>query len=136
MDVILAGMARHPDDRPSSAAAFGRRLQQVQDELGHSRTPLAVPASPSQPPPTDDLEPVLDEANDDADTMTVARASSGTPPRTGHPRSGTVGDDAPACQRAITSTATGVIAVVGLAVVAWLATSGDQQPAPTPTSPG
>lgn len=135
VDMILAAMARHPDDRPSSAAAFGRRLQQVQDELGHSRTPLAIPTSPSPSPPTDDLAPVLDESNEDADTMTVARASGGPPPRTGHPRSGPGAEDAPTRDRGIASVAAGVIAVVGLAAVAWLATTGDDQPAPAPTSP-
>ena len=92
-DVIEAGLAKDPDDRPQSAQAFGERLQAVQAGHGLAPTALrlaptstatsaAVAASTADPPASTtapDAEPV--RTDPDRDTRaglrgeTVARSS-------------------------------------------------------------
>ena len=53
-DLLLAGLAKDPDERPQSAAAFGEALQAVQRAHGVAVTPLrlvaATHATPTAPP--------------------------------------------------------------------------------------
>jgi hypothetical protein len=44
VDCLRAALAKQPDERPSSAAAFGAALQQVQADLGLAPTPIPVDA--------------------------------------------------------------------------------------------
>lgn len=41
-DALRRAMAKQPDDRPASAAAFGAELQGIQVQLGHPKTTLPV----------------------------------------------------------------------------------------------
>ncbi len=57
---LAVALARRPEDRFESAAAFGRALQAVERDLGLARTPLVVPEAPDTrpagPPPAEDPE--------------------------------------------------------------------------------
>ena len=94
-DLLVAGLAKDPDDRPTSAAAFGEALQAVQRERGLAVTPLrlaasapatppapVVPPSPPVPVPTGGPEapatpaPTPDPDRDDQATITLAPAAA------------------------------------------------------------
>ena len=47
VDVLRVAMAKRPEDRFGSTAAFGERLQQLQVELGFARTDLVTGAGPA-----------------------------------------------------------------------------------------
>lgn len=128
---ILAAMARQVDDRPSSAAALGRRLQEVQEELGLARTPLAIATTATEASTVaDDLAPALD-GNESGGTVTVARAAGGPAPAPAT----TSTQEVPSRNRSVASIAAGTAAVVGLAAVAWLATTGTDDPEPPVIEP-
>lgn len=130
-ETIRAAMARQADDRPSSAAALGRRLQELQEELGQTRTPLAVAAEAPAPAPDAYAMAADRRLDDDGETMTVARAAAGASTRTAPST-----DPAPSRTRVLVSTGVGALVVAGLVVAAVLGTRGgeevDADPTPSP----
>lgn len=126
-DAVRSAMARQADDRPSSAAALGRRLQELQEELGQTRTPLAVAAS--DPAPAADAYAVSADhrVDDDGETMTVARAAADSRAPVEEP-------PPPSRTRVLVSTGAGLVVVAGLVVAGVLAVRGGDEATPSPTT--
>ena len=114
---LLRGLAKRPEDRPASAASFGRLLQEVQDQLGAQRTPLTVAMEASTDPDSRTLPGLDDDAG-----ATIARASTA--------RTDPVADaeDDPAARasrrRRLMSLAAGAVVVAGTVVVGATVLSG------------
>ena len=74
---ILQGLAKRPEERPASAASFGRLLQAAQEGIGMGRTELAV----ARQTVDDDLTVAREHATgvdlpDDDESATMARVSA------------------------------------------------------------
>ena len=85
-DLLVAGLAKDPDDRPQSAAAFGEALQAIQRAHGLGVTPLRLaPAAPTAPaaPPAPVVAPVVAAPGppaDDRSTIAVDLGAAPVPP--------------------------------------------------------
>ncbi|HMQ26057.1 MAG TPA: protein kinase, partial [Acidimicrobiales bacterium] len=75
-DLLVAGLAKDPDGRPSSAAVFGEALQAVQRGRGLAVTPLRLAASAPAPPPA----PVVTPAPPDPEPTVVTPEPTPPPP--------------------------------------------------------
>lgn len=75
-DLLVAGLAKDPDGRPASAAAFGEALQAVQRGNGLAITPLRLAPSASATPPV----PVVPPAPPDREPTVVTPDPTSPPP--------------------------------------------------------
>ena len=75
-DLLVAGLAKDPDGRPASAAAFGDALQAVQRDKGLAMTPLRLAPSASATPPA----PVVPPAPPDPEPTVVTPDPTPPPP--------------------------------------------------------
>lgn len=129
---ILQAMAKQPEDRPASAASFGRLLQAAQEGIGYGRTELAVAQAGSDH--ADDLTIARDHAHapglEDDESATMARpltvTSSGSAIRDA---ADTGGSDAAPGRRVATSVAAGVVAVAAVLGAGIWAVQRDTPPA-------
>ena len=139
-DLLVAGLAKDPADRPQSAAAFGEALQEVQRTLGLGVTPLRLAAGGPAEPPIAVVDP--------APTVTPtgppppAPTPAPTPTPTPAPAPAPVGDDRATITAAVgasTDTDETVTATTPPAPPAAAAPTdpplAEDRPAPAPPSP-
>lgn len=100
---LAAGLAKRPDQRPASAAAFGRLLQEAQSACGIEVTPMAM------------VDAVTDEVEPAAQT-----AASGDAVTVGSPTSVVTAEETPDGHEGRREHKSGVVAALVLALVAVL----------------
>lgn len=132
---ILQGMAKRPEDRPASAASFGRLLQAAQEGMGSARTELAVAQTPGK---ADDTELTIrapgmaPSGEHDAETATVARPVTSSSRKSGD---GETTDRSASPARRWLSVGVGTVAVAALAAITMVAIGGQEDPEPETADP-